>query len=270
MNSLSVGPIGGHLGAPRLAPAESRASDWIDSRVLAEQRRGVEFVSGAVRRKVGDAWLTLALRVHRGVVDGSRMTLELMAVGAPAEILDRSEASCAELTDVSAMAFGVASAYLEGPRSPGGLEEPQSLRVEPAGLAAGIFCEDFFGGEVALGVHQALRRTTLEPEIAPIVEAICSAARNRLELARAALLWLLGGPASGAIKTLEDVSPAQITWEGFAPFTAPESLDNVDARDPALERRGLLSLEALEELGARYLEQALPRLRSELSRKACH
>ena len=268
MTSLSVGPVGGYFGAPALAPAEhgaagDAASDWIDLATQAAQSVGLEGLELEARRQIGDAWLDVALRLHRGGVDGSRRTLELMAVGAPAAILDQSEACAAEVTDVSALAFGIASAYLGAPRSPGGLEAPEPLRVDPVGLAAAIFCEDFFGGEVALGVHQALRTSSPRPEIRPTLEAMYTAARNRKALARAALSWLLSGPASGAMAALDEAFPAKISWEGFAK-------SKPGASDPALNSRGLIAPEWLQAHAVRCLDQELPRLRSGLLQKVCH
>ncbi len=252
------------MGAPAVAEAERRSSDWVNGQILESQQVGVLALPDSTQRQhVADGWLRVGLRLHRGVVDGSRLTLELMAVGAPAELLDRAEACCSELTDVAAIAFAVASAYAGTALAPGGLSASEPLRVDPAALVLGLFHEGFFGGEIALRVHGAWREADLRPEIAQALQPIFIAARNSTELARGAVEWLLSGAGATAIAELERARPQQLSFEGL-PLLSP------GASDPHLQRRGLLAPEWLATLGERCLHHELPQLRSRLLRRVTH
>lgn len=259
------------MGAPRLAILEPRESDWVDLDILRSQQAGLDDLPDASQRELVSAgWIALGSRIHRAVVDASRFTLELMAVGAPPELLERAEACGSELTEVAAVALAVASAYSGARLAPGGLEAPEPLRVEPSALAAGIFHQEFFGGEVALSVHDMWRKADLRPEIARAAALIGDAARNQCELARDSLCWLLRGPGASAIPVLDAAMITEISWDGLALLPCVDGdLERASARGE-LESRGLLAPAQLAELGRRSLGEQLPRLRSELLSRVMH
>ncbi|MCA9632307.1 MAG: hypothetical protein KC766_31860 [Myxococcales bacterium] len=257
MTTLSLGPISGCIvtrQAPRVAVPERRASDWIDVRCLEEQRAGVSELSAEQRTLVSEAWLRVALRLHRGVIDGSRLTLELMSVGAPTRLLDRAEAHSSELTEVAAQAFAVASVHAGTELAPGGLELTDALRVDPVALVAGVFCEGFLGGEIVLHVHELWWEADPRPEIRSVLAVIQVAARNQLALARDVVAWLLQGPASAAAPggnvTLRGLAPSEVRWDGL-PLLPP------GASDPRLAQRALLTPDKLEGLKTDWLRRAL-------------
>jgi hypothetical protein len=101
-------------GSPRQAGAVSR-SDWAsaagapDIRALDERSRAV----------LAAHWTDLGLMEHASVAAFARFVLELMAAGAPSELVASAQRALGDEVEHARLCFGLASAYAGEPLGPG-------------------------------------------------------------------------------------------------------------------------------------------------------
>ncbi|MFN7146774.1 MAG: hypothetical protein ACK4YP_23575, partial [Myxococcota bacterium] len=115
-----------------MAPAE-RASGWAQGR-----RPDVSRLTPEERRVLAEAWTRDALIEHASVAAFARFALELLAVGAPADLVDAAHAAARDEVRHARLAFALAEAYAGAPVAPGGFPFGGSVPVVPdlAALAA--------------------------------------------------------------------------------------------------------------------------------------
>lgn len=97
-------------GTHRLAQA-ARRSDWS----VPGEEPDVANLEQNVRAAIGEAWTRVALMEHASVAAFARFTLELLAFGAPAELVARATRAQADEVRHAAMAFRLASEYAKKP-----------------------------------------------------------------------------------------------------------------------------------------------------------
>ncbi len=71
------------------------------------------------REALGAAWLRNALMEHASIAAFARFTLELLAVGAPADLIRDSNAAASDETRHAELCFALASEYLGESEGPG-------------------------------------------------------------------------------------------------------------------------------------------------------
>jgi hypothetical protein len=98
----------------RTAAAERR-DDWC------VEVRGAVDLDPAQRRLLADAWLDVALAEHASVASFARFVLELMAVGAPADLIADAADALRDEVRHAEIAFAFASAATGEPMGPGAL-----------------------------------------------------------------------------------------------------------------------------------------------------
>ncbi len=90
--------------------------DWGASAVPATAQ-----LSDAQRRRIGARWQQAALGEHASIAAFSRFVLDLLALGAPVELVASAHGALADEVTHARLAFGLASAYLGVPVGPGPL-----------------------------------------------------------------------------------------------------------------------------------------------------
>jgi len=85
----------------------SRRDDW---RAKSVEPR-VAHLSSDKRARLAEAWTQVALMEHASIAAFARFTLQLLSVGAPADLIERSNAALADETLHAKLAFAIASAY---------------------------------------------------------------------------------------------------------------------------------------------------------------
>jgi hypothetical protein len=107
---------------PRVAESMTRA-DFASSEVALDARG----LAADERAALGAAWLENALMEHASIAAFARFTLELLAVGAPADLIRDSNAAASDETHHAELCFALASEYLGEPVGPGPLKVDGAL-----------------------------------------------------------------------------------------------------------------------------------------------
>jgi hypothetical protein len=122
-------------GRPFLIGFEARVAnvaargDW----TAKEDGPDVSRLTAAERGALASAWTAVALAEHASIAAFARFTLHLLRLGAPASLVERSNAAMADETHHAKLAFAIASRYAGREIGPGALDidgalEQSSLR----------------------------------------------------------------------------------------------------------------------------------------------
>ncbi|WP_437491494.1 ferritin-like domain-containing protein [Sorangium sp. So ce1014] len=153
----------------------------------------------ATRAALAEAWLRDALLEHASVASFSRFALEMMAVGAPAEMLAAAHEAARDEVRHAALCFGLASAYAGAALEPapfafGGLVEVTSDLAE---LAARAVREGCIGETLAaVQASEQLAHAT-DAAVRSVLATIADDEARHAELAWRFVAWALqtGGDA---------------------------------------------------------------------------
>jgi hypothetical protein len=179
-------------GDARRAPAVLRP-DWV-----AAGADGDPSLDEATRRVVAHAWLEDARLEHSSIASFARFTIELLALGAPADLVVDAQRATADEVEHARLCFGLASRYAREPLGPGrlsidGVELTSSL-VECAASAVREGCV----GETlaALQASEQLARAT-DPDVRAALARIAVDEARHAELAWRFVRWAIerGGTA---------------------------------------------------------------------------
>lgn len=170
--------IGGHA---RTA-TRCRRDDW--SATLSPP--AVAEMDAKIRRALADAWTADALAEHASIASFARFALELLAVGAPADLVRDAQRAAADEVRHAELCFALASAYAGEPVGPGalaiegGLDERKSL----ADIAAATVRE----GCVNETLAALCARAACDAATDPVVRAALAEIADD-ESVHAALAW---------------------------------------------------------------------------------
>src|SRR5690606_33235707 len=166
----------------------------------------------AARQALADHFTRIALMEHASIAAFARFSLELLALGAPADLVEASNAAMVDETRHARLGFSLASHYAGVPVGPGALDLDGALD--------GRTTEDFLRtlvlegciGETraALEASHALS-TCKDPIVAEILAEIAEDEARHAELAWRTLQWLLAErPALRKVveQTLQDALAA--------------------------------------------------------------
>lgn len=220
-------------GAPRLAPL-CGGSGW-----AAGPPASAQLDPGRAA-----AWARIALAEHASAASFSRVVLELMALGAPADLVADTYAAAVDEVRHAQLAFGLVSRYAGVALRPGPMPlEDLRIAADLAAFAAGTVREGCLAETVsALLVAEALDRET-DPAARTVLAVLAVLARD--ESRHAALAWRT---VRWAIDTAAD--PGAVRAAVAAAFATPPS---------APGEGGLLPAEvAAEVVGRAWIDVILP------------
>jgi hypothetical protein len=138
----------------------------------------------AARARLAAAWTQAALLEHASVPAFARVLLDLVALGAPSELVARTTAALADEVSHARACFALASAYAGHPVGPGPLGVPTRPAPTLAQLAVETFREGCVGETLAVGLAAAQLRVATDPAVRVVLQAIV-----RDEAEHAALAW---------------------------------------------------------------------------------
>ncbi|MCA9715887.1 MAG: ferritin-like domain-containing protein [Myxococcales bacterium] len=175
-------------GAPRVAALERR-SDWSDRTI----RPHVDALDPATREALAAAWRHDGLMEHASVAAFSRFIMQLMAVAAPAWLVDESTQAIDDEINHARLCFGLGDRYAGDAMGPGELniddllEEPCTLaEVAAATVREGCVAETI----AALLVRDALARAR-DPEVVRALTTIAEDEARHATLAWRFVQWAL-------------------------------------------------------------------------------
>jgi hypothetical protein len=141
-----------------------------------------------VRAELARLWTQSARDEHASVPAFSRLSLSLVALGAPARLVEAAHRAALEEIEHARLAFSLASAYAGEPVGPGRLPELQSAPAVTATSLAELAAESLVDGCLLEGVAAEVARRALErtrDEKARVALAIIA----RDEASHVALAW---------------------------------------------------------------------------------
>lgn len=143
-------------------------------------------LGAAERERLGEAWLAEARTEHASIASFSTLALSLLAVGAPAELVEGAHRAALDEARHARLCFAVASAYLESELEPGPLPMDRALGPDPslARMALASLVEGAFGEGVAAALCRARAKRAEDPAIRRVLAALA-----RDEAAHAKLGW---------------------------------------------------------------------------------
>jgi hypothetical protein len=234
-------------GAPHVAPIAPR-NDWSD-RSVTPRLDGLSLLErGALARH----WTRVALMEHASVAAFARFALELLSLGAPPELVERTHAALADETRHARFAFALASAYAARAVGPGPLDVTGALDdSSPRAVFARLVREGCVGETVAALEAAEAREHAADPAVRAVLERIARDETRHAELAWRTLRWAL----EGADIALRDAAREALELGlGAAPPVAVE-LNAMDGAE--LLRHGVVSGAFAAELRRDAFERAV-------------
>jgi hypothetical protein len=234
------------VGRPFLVEEEARLADsaarcdWSDGDLALE----VQSLSTEERSALGAAWLRNALMEHASVAAFARFTLELLAVGAPAELIRDSNAAASDETRHAELCFALSSEYLGEPVGPG------PLKID--GALDGISLEKLLVTAIAEGcIGETVAAVEAAEQLAQAKDATVRAVLARIsedETRHAELAWRFVAWALERDPSLHGLAEREFERHLSAPraFAERGGLD--------LARHGVLSERARSEVRSAVLE----------------
>jgi hypothetical protein len=130
-------------GRPRVAPMHLGDS-WRDTEQLSPR---TEHLSDSERDSLAEQWIRMGQMEHASIAAFARFNLQLLALGAPPELLEASTRALADETAHAKLCFSLASAYAGYAVGPAALDISNSLEQPALGdvldlvIAEGCFGE---------------------------------------------------------------------------------------------------------------------------------
>jgi hypothetical protein len=185
-------------GGEHLVAQVRAGSDWSSTLAGCEDELDV-----ATRQALAEAWLADALAEHASVAAFARVTLELMAHGAPPELLSATQSAALDEIEHARHCFALAGRYGGSPVAPGPLSAPAPRTGDLARLAADTFVEGCVGETIAaLVAERALTRAT-DPEVRTALARIADDEARHAALAWRTLAWALESGGESVRTTLQ-------------------------------------------------------------------
>jgi hypothetical protein len=169
-------------GELRAAPVRPRG-DWIGGGASPSQ-----VLDAATRAALADAWAEDARMEHASVAAFARLVLELLAHGAPAELIAGAQRALGDEIRHAEACFALASAYAGHPQGPGALAIDGALERAPTlrELAVAAVVEGCVGETIAASIARVSAASATDPAAR---EALAAIAED--ESRHAAFSWRL-------------------------------------------------------------------------------
>ena len=237
-------------GSARLAPCEARA-DWLATLRAADTTSNPGDLDAAARAAIAGGWLEQALMEHASVAAFARFSLQLLGLGAPAELLTAAAHAQADEIAHARDCFALARRYGAGDVGPGPLPLAGALdETDLRSIVLGTITEGCIGETVAaLEAVEACAHCT-DPAARSALERIAADETRHAQLAWRFVAWALEtGPASLRGEVREAFARARESALPAAPSGS--------ALDRRLLQHGLMSAELRSALRARVLRDVI-------------
>ncbi len=175
-------------GQARLGTLVSRG-DWAD-RIEPDTAA----LDPETRAALADFWGREALSEHASVASFARFVMQLLATGAPADLVRSSQRALAEEIDHATLCFGLASAYSGAPVGPSALDLSGGLEgsLDPIGIAVAVAREGCIAESVAALQIAAAGDAATDPAIRRALATVAEQEMEHALLAWRYLRWALG------------------------------------------------------------------------------
>ena len=185
-------------GQPVLSPGAARG-DWSSSR-----RPDVRELNPAQRQQLAERWTRAGLEEHSSVAGFNKLALDLLALGAPPELLVAVQRSAIEEVRHAQDAFALASTYAGRPVGPGPLPlGPLTPARDLVELALSTAREGAINETLSAWDAQQRLDAATDPEVREALRAVVEEETGHAELAWRILAWCVaegGQPVRAALQ----------------------------------------------------------------------
>jgi hypothetical protein len=178
----------------RVASVVARG-DWADGRLAGPR---LDHLTADERATLAQHWTRMGQLEHASIAAFARFQLQLLALGAPPELVEACTQALADETAHTQLCFALASAYAGRALGPGPLDVDGSLNVTSLGdIVQLVIAEGCFGETNAALEALEARDTATDPLIADTYARIAADEQRHAELAFRFVRWALeqGGRA---------------------------------------------------------------------------
>jgi hypothetical protein len=185
-------------GAGRVAAAVRR-SDWAD-----ELRPSIDGLSDETCEALAALWGAAAADEHASVAAFARFALQLLAVGAPAALVEGAQRAMADEIAHARACYALASAYEGCPVGPGRLDMSDALATDDlASLAVAAVREGCVGETLAALIAQVGAAQARDPAVRAVLKQIAADETRHAQLAWRFVQWALGRSSAVAVAVRE-------------------------------------------------------------------
>jgi hypothetical protein len=258
---------GGCCGRPFLVDGEARVAevcerdDWMTAPPSYTPAQGTEAVSPAsgtqliasahaygtldpqARARIATAWARDAAMEHASIASFARFTLELLALGAPGDLVLAAQDATRDEVEHARACFGVASRYAGKNLGPGKLDVTgASPALDLAAVVRAAVVEGCIGETLSALLAEARLARAEDDDVRGALRRIANEEARHAELAWRFVGWAIvagGDPirAAAARAFAETVASPPQAWDGSLHGLPPETLrphgllDEATARD---------------------------------------
>lgn len=153
----------------------------------------VATMPASTRRALGEAWARDGLFEHASVASFSRFAIQLLALGAPADLVRDTHAACIDEVRHAELCLGLASAYLGESVEPAALPVPGPLSIvlDLAAIAAEVVMEGCIGETVATVQALDALAVATDPAVREVLEVTIADETRHAELAWRFVAWAI-------------------------------------------------------------------------------
>ena len=163
----------------------ARAESW---RAKSPAVPDVGALSPDARAAIAAGWTDAARGEHASVPAFSRLSLTLMAMGAPSDLVEAAHRAALDEIEHTKLAFGLAAAYAGAEVAPGALDELMTAPAVTAESLPDLAEESLVDGCLLEGIAAEAARAASERATDPVIRAaLATIARD--EAAHAELAW---------------------------------------------------------------------------------
>jgi hypothetical protein len=199
---------GGGCGRPFLVAGSVvraqaiKATDWSDPKTPLPNLDGL---APDLRGLLADHWRDAALMEHASIAAFARFTLELLALGAPAELVRDAASAMADEQRHATTCFALASAYAGTPVGPGALDVRGAVgEVDLESVVVTAFVEACVGETVAALEARELARRADDPVVERVLERIAEDEARHAALGWRFVRWALLQPGGAEVASRLD------------------------------------------------------------------
>lgn len=235
----------GCAGRPFLVEGETRTAS---SQARDDWRAGVQpggELAADTRARLGASWLATALAEHASIASFARFVLDLLAVGAPADLVLAAQRATADEIVHARLAFGLASGYLGAPIGPGPLRVDGSIDTtrDLAAIVRAVIVEGCIGETVSAARAELELEGCTDPAVRRVLSTIARDERRHAQLAWQFVGWALRHDPS-LREVIDDTFTASLVGIELGPVVR----DTADAARQVLREHGVLSVAELAAL----------------------
>lgn len=160
--------------------------------------------------EAGDAWFEDALAEHASVAAFARQTLELLALGAPPELLSRTQRAALDEIEHTRACLRLARRFAPrlGTVEPGPLPAPAAREADWARFAVDTFAEGCVGETIAALRAERACRGCDDEEVTGVLRRIAEDEARHAALAWQTLAWALQRGGAKAVAAVREAAHA--------------------------------------------------------------